>query len=150
MPQASAVALVQRLGVLVNLPALEAEVRRQGGELSFRRLLRGIGGDRPLVRALCLAGEGMAPSAANALASGGFEVQTAGSAAGTLVALAVEAMALAPRVDAIVIAPGSPELLPLVAALRSQGVRVETAGFDEPALAAAAHRRLGRDCVFVP
>lgn len=139
----------QRVGILVDLEALQQEAQRAGGELAYRKLLRGVLGDRTLIRAICYVGT--APhSGAQALVASGFEIAPASDAAAMAMAMAVDAMAMASRIDVLVLAPGNRALPVLVHALRGLGIRVEAAGFEGDAPADTIGRRLGRECVFVP
>ena len=75
----------------------------------------------------------------------------AGTAAA--VQIAVDAMAIAGRVDCVVLAPAQAELAPLATVLRSQGLRVETASFGEDTgtgVVAQQHLTLGEDSLFRP
>ena len=66
--------------------------------------------------------------------------------------MAVEAMALAPRIDCVAVAPAHETMQAAVDALRAQGVRVVSAGFSGESAGAAcdAHHRLDQDCMFAP
>ena len=67
------------------------------------------------------------------------------------VAIAVDAMALASRVDCVVLASASAALSPLVRGLRSQGLRVESASFDPDSPSSGPqHFQIGKECLFVP
>ena len=69
------------------------------------------------------------------------------------VQIAVDAMAIAARVDCVVLAPAQTALAPLATVLRSQGVRVETASFHEDpdaAVPSQEHVTLGEDSLFRP
>ena len=70
------------------------------------------------------------------------------------VAITVDAMALAARVDCLTIVPGASELSALTNSLRASGVRVETASFGEhdrdADLPVEGHQTLGAECMFVP
>lgn len=140
----------KRIGVLVDLEALDAEARTLGGELSFRRLLRGLGGEHTIEGAYCYATAQSRPAAIKALADAGFQVRTVTDDAAMVFAMAVDAMALAGRGGSVVIAPANPGLGPVIDALHRHGVRVVTAGFEPPRITADEHRLLGRDCIFVP
>src|SRR5262249_46975737 len=147
-PQGRARAEGQRIGILLDFAALSAEAQRQGGELSFRKLLRGIAGDRPVIRALCFLGAGAPATAAAALAASGFEVLSHGDGETAAVTMAVEAMALAPRIDVLVLAPAGRTMASLVQVLSSRGLQIEAANFDGTAPAGTVVRRLGRECIF--
>jgi len=137
------------VAVLVDLGALQDSAHRQGGEVSFRRLLAGLIGDRPLIRALCYLDED-AESGPGPVKASGFEAHGTAGADDTAMAMAVDAMALAPRVDCVILAPGGRRQRRLAGALLAQGVRVETASFDSSEPLDSPHHRLGRECMFVP
>jgi ABC-type branched-subunit amino acid transport system substrate-binding protein len=85
------------------------------------------------------------------LDQGGFETVSTGTEENPFVAMAVDAMAVAERVDCIVLVPGSPQLSPLATTLRARGVRVETAGFNDPGdakMEAQSHTVLGPEASF--
>jgi hypothetical protein len=139
-----------RVGILLDFDALSRQAQEQGGELSFRKLLRGIAGDRPVIRATCYLGKTTPNTARQALAASGFTVQVCDDDDATAQAIGVEALALAARVDALVLAPATRVLPAVLQDLDRAGVRLEAAGFDGLAPAGVASRRLGRDCIFVP
>lgn len=148
-PRAAGTAAIgQRIGILIDLDGLRQQAQQAGGEIAFRKLLHAIAGDRAIVRALCYAsGPG---SAAQALGASGFEVVQQEGSEAIATAIAVDAMAMAARIDVLVLAPASRALPVLVHALRAHGVRVEAASLDGKAPPDTIGRRLGRDCVFVP
>lgn len=85
------------------------------------------------------------------LGAHGFEIEAAEDEASIPVAIAVDAMALASRVDAIVLAADPRQLGPLLRSLRAQGIRSELAGFTSGrATAATGHLLLGKDALFIP
>lgn len=140
----------QRLALLIDYAGLQESAHRLGGELSFRRLLKQIAGDRPLIRSVCYVPKDTPEAVIGPMKATGFEVFEVQDSATANVAAAVDGMALAPRVDCIVLAPGSGSLAPLAKALAATGVRVETASFEGASTMPGQHRRLGRNCVFVP
>lgn len=139
----------QRVAVFVDVSALEEQARERGGEVSYRRLMRNLTGARPLIRAVAYLDPAQ-PSDAGQVASSGFEVESLTAGANAALMLAVDAMGIAPRVDCVVLAPENPQLQHLASTLRSQGLRVETAGFSAADPAFGFHRTLGRDSMFVP
>jgi hypothetical protein len=140
----------QRVAVLLDFTTLQEEARRQGGELSYRRLLRGILGERTAIRSFCYGSAKLPDAAAKALGQSGFELATCDSPVAAAVRMAVDAMSVASRVDTVVLAPASAQLDSLVQALRAQGVRVECASFEAPTDGNVPVVRLGKDCIFVP
>ena len=105
--------------------------------------------DARVFRAVAYVDSAKTPDPAQISASG-FEVETIGEGAEATLMVAVDTMGIAPRVDCVVLAPRNPRLEHLAKTLRSQGLRVETAGFNPEEEAAGSHRALGRDSMFVP
>jgi hypothetical protein len=136
--------------VLVDLPELQQQAQQQGGELSYRKLLRAIAGERTVARAICYVGPDTPEAVSQALAQTGFELLPKGDPATAAVAMAVDAMAMAPDVSAMALAPLHGALPPLLRSLQARGVLVEAAGFGVEAPAGVTPRRLGRECIFVP
>lgn len=133
----------------MDVAALEAQARDHGGELSYRRLMRNLTGNRPLIRAVAYLDPDQ-PADAGQVASSGFEVESIPEGTTASMMLAVDAMGIAPRVDCVVLAPENPQLQHLASTLRSQGLRVETAGFTAADPGFGFHQTLGRDSIFVP
>lgn len=147
-----------RVAVLMNLERLVDDAREQGGEVAYGKLLQFVARRRHLIRAIAYAQTTTAQSTAPTLRGSGVETQAIGTPSDLPVAIAVDAMALATRVDSVVLVPDAEGLAPLTAALRAHGIRVETAGFgdphggpgtgdDDPLL---ARHRLGDESLFQP
>jgi hypothetical protein len=134
--------------VLVEYESLAAEGRALGGELSFRRLLRGLAGERSVEGAYCYLQPDASPGLLKALGDAGFQVRTITGEQELLLDMAASAMAAAGRSGTVVIAPASAVRRPLQEALQRHEVRVTTAGFE--AAQGGEHQVLGRDCIFVP
>lgn len=130
------------IAILVDLLALQAEARGQGGELALHRLRGGIVGDRACSQAICYAPRGITPP-------NGFELRPNEDNVGGI-GLAAAALELASSGAELVLAPPSPAIRQLAAALRKAGHRIELAGFAPPVDDGHPVRRLGRDCLFVP
>jgi uncharacterized LabA/DUF88 family protein len=144
----------QRVAVLVDLAALLDQARESGGELAFGKLVQHLARRRHLIRAIAYASPELLVEVGSALRGSDLDVHAIASPSDLPVALAVDAMSLASRVDCVVLAPGVDHLAPLAAALRAHGVRIETASFTEASgmaddLAAARHP-LGAESLFVP
>ncbi len=141
-------AAAQRLAVFLDVDALTHEARELGGQLSFSRLLRQLTGQRSLRRAIAYCSSGTRGTAG----VGGLETVAVDRQGDAPVAIAVDALATAQKVDCIVVAPAAAAAGPLVRALRAHGVRVESAGFAARAASTevADHVRLGRESIFVP
>jgi hypothetical protein len=144
----------QRVAVLIDLEALAAEARAAGGELAFGKLLQRVAHRRHLIRAIAYAEPTLARHSATTLRGSGIELREVASAAELPVALAVDAMALAGRIDGLVLAPDADRVGPLATALRAQGIRVETASFTAARGAAddrvQAQHTLGAESLFAP
>ncbi len=142
--------LRQRIAIFVDATELRSRAETGDTEISFGHLRRHIAGTRSPIRALAYVGsqdESLVPN----LDHGGFESITLGKKTPSSVAIAVDAMAIADRVDCIVLVPGSPELDHLARVLRARGVRVETASFteeDDSGVVAQHHHVLGRESSF--
>ncbi|MDA0935021.1 MAG: NYN domain-containing protein, partial [Planctomycetota bacterium] len=144
----------QRVAVLVDLAALLEQARAQGGELAFGKLVQHLARRRHLIRAIAYASPELLVEIGSALRGSDLDVHAIATPSDLPVALAVDAMSLASRVDCVVLAPAVDHLAPLAAALRAHGVRIETAGFTETSgmaddLATARHP-LGAESLFVP
>ncbi len=137
----------QRVAVLLDVEALQREARGFGGQVSFSRLLRQAAGPRTVCRAIAYC----TPQSRGTGGVSGLETSRVDRDADTPVAMAVDAMATAPRVDCVILAPESAASAPLVRALRALGVRVESAGFDARGNSEVAdHQRFGKEALFVP
>ena len=140
----------QRVAILVDATELEVQAKEQNTEISFGHLRRTIAGTRIPIRAMAYHGPRQTRLQTH-LGQGGFETVTTGTKATPFVAMAVDAMAVAERVDCIVLVPGSAQLNPLATTLRARGVRVESAGFaaeGDPKLEVQSHLVLGSESGF--
>ncbi|MCA8944568.1 MAG: NYN domain-containing protein [Planctomycetes bacterium] len=144
----------QRLAVFVDLDRLVAESADRDGEIAFTKLKTTLGGKRNMIRAVAYGSAESTPMLEGPVRQAGFEVRAVRDRSELSVALAVDAMAIGPRVDCVVVAPVSAEFGPLASALRTLGIRVESAGFGEPRedadLEVVDHQELGTECMFVP
>jgi hypothetical protein len=141
-PAAAPARPTHQIAILVDLLALQAEARGQGGELALHRLRTAMAGDRKCRKAVCYATRGSTPPHGFELRSNEDNVGGIGIAAAALELLADGAL--------LALAPPTPAIRQLAAALRKAGHEVELAGFgatdgDNPPM-----RRLGRECLFVP
>jgi hypothetical protein len=137
-----------RVGILLDLTALQDEARHHGGELSYRKLRRGIAGDRDVARAVCLLPADAPEAAAAAMTASGFEPRRTSGA--ELAALTTAAGECRSRADVLMVVPATGPMADLVRNQQEQNLPVETAGFADTPIPGVPHRRLGRDCVFVP
>jgi hypothetical protein len=142
--------LRQRIAIFLDAAEMESQAKAQESEISFGHMRRHLAGTRSSIRALAYYGnadERLAPN----LNHSGFEPVALGDKTPSSVAIAVDAMALADRVDCVVLIPGSPDLKHLANVLRARGVRVETASFSsggDEQLAAQHHHVLGDESCF--
>lgn len=139
---------VASVAVLVDLVALENEVRAAGGEVAFRKLLSFLANGRKVTRAICYLPEGT--PARGSIAGSGFQVQPIHHPEDLPLRAAVDAAELSADLDAVMLVPGTHGLLALADVLREKGVTVETAGFDPAPGTSTRHRSLGRESMFVP
>jgi len=139
-----------RVAVFLDLEALQVEARRQGGELSFRKLRKSLSGERAVVHAVCYLPSTAPESTRAAVAACGFTTSVAEAGEQLGMRLAADALAMAGRADTVVIAPGAQLVADLAQALDGKGLKVEVASFDAGAAQGLALRRLGRECIFVP
>lgn len=154
----------QRLAVLVDTAYIWRAARRlYRGRIDYRKLLDGIVGERAVVRAVAFVerqGDADVEAFVEALEAVGFEVRVRpgpknadGLRGAWDVGLALTAVALAPRVDAVAIVAGSGELADLFDHLTVHGVRGELHAFaeavdDDLALQADIFRPLGAGLLF--
>ncbi|MEZ5989546.1 MAG: NYN domain-containing protein [Planctomycetota bacterium] len=146
----------QRVGVLCDFDSLEGSARGiYQGHLSAMGLLSQILGGRKAPRAIAYLGK-ESQALRHTLAASGFDtIQVVKTRERALVQLAVDAIALAPRVDTLVLATADDSLAPLAQHLRSQGVKVEFACFgnDLQSLRQSQQEEplsLGRESVLMP
>jgi len=136
----------EQIAVLVNLAELEAEARRNGGELAYRKVLRAVATGRDVVRAVCALPRGTSAGAQAALRAAGFDLLPT-SVADAADTLATAAAGLPAHIDAIVLAPWSGTV---ARSLPRGAERIEAAGFDAKAPPGVQALPLGRDCLFIP
>jgi len=120
----------QRLAILADVGSLQRSAKRAFGRVvSFSKLLGNVVRGRAAVRAIAFVGERDAADGPllDHLRQAGFEIRRSESAG----PVAVEALRLAERVDAVVLAGSDPDFLALVQALRGRGCRAELAAFPE-------------------
>ncbi|MEM7205088.1 MAG: NYN domain-containing protein [Planctomycetota bacterium] len=143
-------AAAPRVAILLDVASLQSEAGDRGAQLSYGRLVRALTSDRMPVRTVAYVPPDE-QALGTTLAAQGIETEIVDDEDSVGVAVAVDAMALATRVDCVVLASSAPSMTLLARALRAQGVRVESAGFgaDSP-WRAQLHHEIGRDCVFVP
>ena len=140
----------ERIGVLIDLAALQEQARELGGELAFRKLLKAIANNRTLFAAVCYVVDDETAAAHGPPPTSALAVQRHPDAQTAAVAMTVDAMEMAGNIDTVVLAPMPPTLRPLLAALAARGVRVEVASFSGRAPSDTEPRPLGNNCLFVP
>lgn len=133
----------QRLAVLVDVQNLFYAAKHVlGGRVHFERLLNTITGGRRLVRAIAYVvrdPEVEMSSFLNALRNSGFEVRLKvsrkrldGSVRGDwAVGMALDALAIAPRVDVLTLVSGNGDLAPVLDRLAGLGVYTEVYGVEQ-------------------
>ena len=147
----------QRLAVLADLESLEqAATTELDGHLSPIGLLEQIGGGRNVPRSVAYFGREQR-GRSETLRGAGFDTLIGlEDRCERLVQIAVDAAALAGRVDSVVVATADIGLLPVVEFLRQQGLRVELATFAEAGKSfsgvhqGVAITTLGAESVFTP
>ncbi len=138
-----------RVALLLDLEDLSRGAREHGWEISYRRLQNRLVADRTAVRVLAYAPDDQ-PELGAPLAAARIELQTCDPDA-IEVALSVDAMTIAPRVDCVVVGSDSAAFAPLVAMLRSQGIRVESASFSPKSpLDSQFHHEIDKSACFAP
>ncbi|MCB9537818.1 MAG: NYN domain-containing protein [Myxococcales bacterium] len=152
----------QRVAVLVDTANLYQAARAlHAGKPDYGRLLEVVGGGRPLVRAIAyvVRGEHVDMSGfLGALDAQGYELRVktvrrdadGGARGDSRVALALDAVALAPRVDVVALVSGDGDFAALAAPVAAAGARLEVHAFegsvgDELARAAHACRVFGAE-----
>lgn len=143
--------LPARQRVAIFLDASELQASAGDREISFGHLRRHITNARVPIRAIAYH-PAKQKDLAKGLAHCGFEVTAVDSKAATHITIAIDAMALADRVDCIILVPGTKSLAHLAKTLQARGVRVETASFEEagePKLGANEHVAVGAESCFV-
>jgi hypothetical protein len=140
----------ERLGILVDLDALQTEASQRGGELSFHKLLRCIAGDARVVRAVCYLVHGTAVATKRALRTTGFELQEYATAAEAEAAMQQAATQTDWAVDTLVLLPMTAGLAGRIDEFVRASIRIEAASFDGTARSGLPARQLGRGCLFVP
>src|SRR5262245_60003587 len=168
---AAAVLQAQRVALLADVPSLQRAAKRgHGRAVSFSKLFANVVRGRAAVRAIAFLADRDAsdPAFLDHLRQSGFEARRVDSRrsgnggergegfrrSDTASALAVEAMLLATRVDALIVASSDPDLEHLVGAARATGCRVEIAAFPDASaeslgMASDAFVPLGRDELYL-
>ncbi len=150
-PSRPALDLPARQRVAIFLDAAELKTRAEGREISFGHLRRHITNARIPIRAIAYY-SAKEKDLAKSLQHCGFEVTAVDSKSATNITIAVDAMALADRVDCVILVPGTNSLAHLAKTLQARGVRVESASFDEAGetkLGANQHLSVGTESCFV-
>ncbi|MEE2886056.1 MAG: NYN domain-containing protein [Planctomycetota bacterium] len=139
----------QRVAIFLDASELQASAGER--EISFGHLRRHITNARVPIRAIAYH-PAKQKDLAKGLAHCGFEVTAVDSKAATHITIAIDAMALADRVDCVILVPGTKSLAHLAKTLQARGVRVETASFEETGdskLGANEHVAVGAESCFV-
>jgi uncharacterized LabA/DUF88 family protein len=133
----------QRVAVLVDVQNLYYSARNiYNSRVNFNEVLKAAVGDRQLVRALAYVIRADMPEEHtffDALGKAGFELRmkdlqtfAGGSQKGDWdVGIAIDAVRLMPRIDAIVLCAGDGDYVPLVEYLKANGLIVEVCSFGK-------------------
>lgn len=133
----------QRLGVFLDVQNLYHSARAiYNARVNFQNLLRHVQEDRKLIRALAYSVSGGVDEEKgffDAMGRMGYEIRTkdlqtfaSGKQKGNMdMELAIDAMALAPKLDAVVIGSGDGDFRVLVDYLKGQGVWVGVVAFGK-------------------
>ncbi len=157
----------QRVGIFVDVQNMfYAAKHLYGSKLNFTKLLGTVSRNRPLVRAISYIIKTPEIDQSNfitMLRSNGYEVRVKdlkqrpdGSAKGDWdMGLALDALAMADRLDVVAIVSGDGDFVDLVNLLKARGVRVEVYSFpysaaEELRHAATEFYQLGPDAVMTP
>jgi len=135
--------LTQRVGVFVDVQNLFYSARAlHHGKINFKKLLEYLVAGRELTRAIAYIvqkPESDQTGFIEALESVGYEIKSKdlkirldGTAKGDWdMGIAIDALAIAPKLDVVVLVSGDGDFVPLVEMLKAQGCRVEVASFEK-------------------
>lgn len=133
----------QRVGVFVDVANMYYSARNLfGARANFGEILTEAVGTRRLIRAIAYVVKAEAPEEVkffDALGKQGFEIKSkdlqvfaGGAKKGDWdVGLAIDAISMAPKIDAVVLVTGDGDFVPLVQYLQFLGLRVEVMAFAE-------------------
>jgi uncharacterized LabA/DUF88 family protein len=135
--------LTQRVGVFVDVQNLFYSARAlHHAKINFKKLLEYIVGGRELTRALAYIvqkPDSDQTGFIEALQSVGYEIRSKelrirldGTAKGDWdMGIAIDALAIAPKLDVVVLVSGDGDFVPLVEMLKAQGCKVEVMSFEK-------------------
>ncbi|MGE0144624.1 MAG: NYN domain-containing protein [Planctomycetota bacterium] len=151
VPTADSEAQGSRLAILIDLEHVESAAQDRDREVAWGRLVAALGRRRHLIRCLAYAAPERARAMGSRLAGNGIEV-VATSEDDRAITVAVDAVNLSQRVDAVMLVPALSSFGPVARALAARGVRIESADFgpSTEAVTAWPHRSIGDECLFVP
>lgn len=133
----------QRVGVFVDVQNLFYSARAlHQGKMNFKKLLESIVGGRQLSRAIAYIVQkpDIDQSAfIDALKRLGYEIKSKelrirfdGTAKGDWdMGIAIDAVAMAPKLDVVILVSGDGDFVPLVEMLKAQGCKVEVVSFEK-------------------
>ena len=133
----------QRIGVFVDVQNLFYSARAiHRGKMNFKKLLETIVHGRQLVRAIAYIVQKQDVDQGNfidALERLGYEIKTKelrirmdGTAKGDWdMGIAIDAVAIASKLDVVILVSGDGDFVPLVEMLKAQGCRVEVVSFEK-------------------
>jgi hypothetical protein len=151
VPTADSETQGSRLAILIDLEHVETAAQDRDREVAWGRLVAALGRRRHLIRCLAYATPERARALGSRLAGNGIEV-VATSDDDRAITVAIDAVNLAQRVDAVLLVPAMNSFGPVARALAARGVRIESADFGASTDTAVAwpHRSLGDECLFAP
>jgi uncharacterized LabA/DUF88 family protein len=135
--------LKQRVGVFVDVQNLFYSARAlHHGKINFKKLLEYIVGGRELTRAIAYIVQKPDSDQSGfieALTSIGYEIKSKelrirldGTAKGDWdMGIAIDALAIASKLDVVVLVSGDGDFVPLVEMLKAQGCKVEVVSFEK-------------------
>lgn len=139
--------LTQRVGVFVDVQNLFYSARAlHHGKMNFKKLLETIVGGRELTRAIAYIVQKQDSDQSgfvDALKRLGYEIKSKelrirldGTAKGDWdMGIAIDALAIASKLDVVVLVSGDGDFVPLVEMLKAQGCRVEVVSFEKSSAA---------------
>lgn len=135
--------LNQRVGVFVDVQNLFYSARAlHHGKINFKKLLESIVGGRQLTRAIAYIvqkPDSDQTGFIDALKRLGYEIKSKelrirldGTAKGDWdMGIAIDALAIASKLDVVILASGDGDFVPLVEMLKAQGCKVEVVSFEK-------------------
>lgn len=139
--------LTQRIGIFVDVQNLFYSARALfNGKINFKKLIEYIVGGRELTRAIAYIvqkPDSDQSGFVEALKNMGYEIKSKelrirldGTAKGDWdMGIAIDALAIASKLDVVVLVSGDGDFVPLVEMLKAQGCKVEVVSFEKSSAA---------------